>query len=415
MCANRGDEVWLYDTNGNKFFDGYSGLWNVNLGYSNQAVKSAITQQLDELPYSNPLFFSNKIAEKLAIKLCSMINMDMTKVIFACSGSETIEVAIKLVRKYSNLRCKKANLIAVFGNSYHGSYYGSMSASTFEGNRREGYTPLLDGFVSIGIPYMRCKQSDINDDYAVTLIDQLEKTLSNYAGQICALLIEPIIGSGGVIMPPLKYMNYLQEFCTRNDVLLICDEIACGFGRSGEMFGFQNYKLRPDIVTLSKGINNGYLPAGAVCVNSRIVNCFQENEQLLFHLSTQNANPICMASCFATIEQYTDTLLENIKEMGSFWRNCLNTLLEFQCVFDIRVFGLMVAIDLIDINNDAPLSNLELNHIIEICCRRGVIVGDSFVENVLSAILLFPPYCTTKSQIRNAVSIIRQSLIEYMS
>ncbi|MCD8055036.1 MAG: aspartate aminotransferase family protein [Lachnospiraceae bacterium] len=407
-AAERADGVFIYDVRGNRYFDAYSGLWNVNLGYGNEAVRRAMHEQIDRLPFVNPLFFSETHAEKVAEKLCGMVSLEMEKVVFTCTGSEAVEAAIKIARKYFHLEGREFRNIAVFGNSYHGSYYGSMSASNFEGNYRRGYGPLLEGFISLGIPY-KAEGNPMTADQDI--LEELKEWLGVHGEEMSALLIEPVIGSGGVIVPPARYMEMLKTYCEAHKILVICDEIACGFGRTGTMFGFQRFGLRPDIVTVSKGMNNGFMPVGAVCVNRKIVKAFREKKEILFHLSTQNLNPVTMAASFAALEQYTEEMLEQVEESSRFWAVNLAGLKEFSCVREIRICGLMIAIDFVDkLGNPLPLE--QLMELIRLIGKNGVLSGDSHIDGVLSCVLLFPPYTASRQQIRKCVEIIKKSVLE---
>ena len=407
-AAARAEGVFVYDALGRQYFDGYSGLWNVNLGYGNETVRRAMHEQIDRLPFVNPLFFSETHAEQAAEKLCRMVSPDMEKVVFTCTGSEAVEAAIKIARKYFHLEGREFRNIAVFENSYHGSYYGSMSASNFEGHYRQGYGPLLEGFISLGTPY---RAGADREEAERLLAEELVEWLRVHGEKMSALLIEPVIGSGGVIVPPAKYMEILRDYCEAHRILIICDEIACGFGRTGTMFGFQRFGLRPDLVTLSKGMNNGFMPVGAVCVNRETVRPFREKKEILFHLSTQNLNPVAMAASLAALEQYTEEILERIRESSRFWELCLEPLKGFSCVRDIRICGLMIAIDLADEQGD-PLPLDRLMELIGVIGKNGVLSGDSHIDGVLSCVLLFPPYTADRQQIRRCAAAIRKSVLE---
>lgn len=411
IMLDRAEGVYVYDAFSKRYFDANSGLWNVNLGYSNKIIKKAVEDQLEKLPFVNPLYFYPENAARLSEKLCSMLSADITKVFFTCTGSEAIEVAIKLIRKYLSIKNKPQKKIAVFGNSYHGSYYGSMSASYFEGGNRSGYGPLLDGFISLGIPYIRARGSVSNSEAQKQLLLQLNRWLENYGEEICAIIIEPVIGSGGVIAPDKAYMNRLMEYCSENNILVVCDEIACGFFRCGKPFGFQYYGIHPDIVTLSKGLNNGYLPIGATCIGERIAEAFSIRDEFLFHLSTQNLNPLAIAAANATIGQYDDALLEKVNKSSQFWILCLDGLRQLNSVFSIRAYGLMFAVDLQDKDGN-PLSLNRLISLIDRIIDNGVLVGDSYIENVQSSLVMFPPYIASRQDIRRSVSVINKAIIE---
>jgi adenosylmethionine-8-amino-7-oxononanoate aminotransferase len=411
----KGEGVCLYDNYGNKYLDAFSGLWNVNYGYSDTVIKEAIKEQIDKLPYVNPITLSSDQAIELSNLLCGITHDEINKVVYTCSGSESIEAAIKISRKYSNLIGKNKHHIAVMEGSYHGSYYGGMSASVYEENEKVGYGPMLDGFVKLSVPFCRCcKTEEMTEDCKAKILQKLEEELLAYKDDLCAILVEPILASGGVIPLFQEYISRIYSFCKNNDILFICDEVATGFGRTGTMFRFQQFDLKPDLITLSKGINNGYLPLGALCVTKKIEDVFIKNNQILFHLSTQNSNPICLAAALATIKKMqTDNILEKIKGNSEYFRSVLNReLLTFDMVYDIRIYGLMAAIDLVDKESREPIAKELLFKIIGRICSMGCFVGISYVKDVTSSILLFPQFIATKHNIDEIAKTVKLALFE---
>lgn len=263
----RGEQAHLYDSNGKKYVDGYSGLWNVTLGYNDEDIIEAIVRQVKQLPYVNPITLKTPIVSEVSDILCKITHDNISKIVYTCSGSEAIEAAIKISRKYSAMKGKNRKKIAVMENSYHGSYYGSMSASNYEEAEKEGYGPMLEGFISLPLPFSRKKKGNVLDDKEKQyLLQQLEEILETNKDTLCSIIIEPVLASGGVIPLFPEYIYKISEFCKTNDILFVCDEVATGFWRTGSIFCFKKYNIKPDIITISKGINNGYLPLGAVCI-----------------------------------------------------------------------------------------------------------------------------------------------------
>lgn len=408
-----GDGIYLYDENNKKYIDAYSGLWNMHYGYSDVEIKNAIKEQLDQLPYVNPIVMNTRVNNELSNILCNITHRKIKKIIYTCSGSEATEVAIKLCRKYADLKQNKRTKIAVFENSYHGNYYGSMSASYYEGSLKDGYGPMLSGFVSLKTPFCRCcKSGQISKNCLDTMLNKLDEELRLYRDELCGIIIEPVIASGGIMSVPEEYMKRLYEFCLENDVLLVCDEVAAGFGRTGYMFAFQKYKIHPHIITMSKGIDNGYLPLGAVGVSENIVEEFQNADEVLFHLSTQNGNPVCLAAAVANIKKMMDSdIISMVGELSkSFRKSLTRELNRYVSVFDIRIEGLMIAIDLVDEVTQLPISQKKLNLLMQHIYSLGCIVGTSFVEDITSSILLFPQYIIKKAEITQIAKIISQAI-----
>lgn len=412
----KGNGIFLYDDSGRKFQDAYSGLWNVNFGYSDTEIKDAIKQQIDELPYSNPITLGNPKAAELAKILCEITHDDITKVLYTCSGSEAIDAAIKISRKYSRLIGREEqHYIAVISESYHGSYYGSMSASFYDEEEKQGYGPMLEGFIKLVLPFTRhCKTQEMTEEYKNQILHELEDKLEEYKDRLCAVIVEPILASGGVIPLFEEYLLTISSFCQENNILFVCDEVATGFGRTGSMFRFQKFSLKPDIITVSKGINNGYLPLGAVCIDRKIENAFLKENQILFHLSTQNANPICIAAALATIKKMQkNNTLETVNRNSEYFKKILNTeLSDVSMIFEIRIYGLMVAIDLENEVSKKPIRRELLLKIIARIYSLGCFAGISYTKDVTSSILLFPQFIASKSDLDNIVKIVKTALSE---
>lgn len=414
----KGEGVYLYDINGNKFQDAYSGLWNVNYGYSDIEIKNDIKKQIDELPYVNPITLGNSKVIELSNLLCELTHDEIEKIIYTCSGSESIEAAIKISRKYSSLIGKKQYYIAVISESYHGSYYGSMSASFYDSYEKEGYGPMLDGFINLPLPFTRRSKTEEMDEVSkAEILQKLENKLDEYKDKLCAIIVEPILASGGVIPLFEEYLYKLNNFCRNNDVLFICDEVATGFGRTGTMFRFQQFDIKPDIITMSKGINNGYLPFGTVCISRKIKEAFLRENSILFHLSTQNANPICIASALTTIKKMQrENAVKKINIISDYFKKIMLAELEnLSMIFEIRIYGLMAAIDLIDIDTNKPIKKEKLISIIGKVYSMGCITGISFIKNITSSILIFPQYISTEENVENIVSIIKTVLTDIES
>ncbi|MDD2555234.1 MAG: aspartate aminotransferase family protein [Syntrophaceticus sp.] len=409
-----GQGVNLYDKDGKKYFDGYSGLWNMPYGYDDEDIKNAIIDQLNTLPYVNPITINYPKIEELSQLLCRILHKDIDKIIYTCSGSESNEVAIKLARKYSALKGSSRKAIGVVENSYHGSYYGSMSASTYEGKLREGYGPMLSGFVSLPMPFTRdFKIDEFSTECKEKIVSRLNEELAVLKDHLCAIIIEPIIASGGIIPLFDEYIRALYEVCQDNDILFVCDEVATGFGRTGELFCFQHFNIKPDIITLSKGINNGYLPLGATCVTKKVVQQFINNKEIIFHLSTQNGNPLSVAAALANINKMLqDNTLEKVRENSAFISKTIkNDLCKFNSIFDIRCFGMMFAIDIVD-ENDKPIPKEKLSELMQRIYSLGCIMGSAYVEGITSAILVLPPFIATKGDIKKLSKIISKAIIE---
>lgn len=415
----KGNYIHLYDIDGKKYIDAVSGLWNVSLGYSNERISEAVYEQSKKIHYVNPYEFSNEKSTELS-KLIKSVNHDeIDKIFLTCTGSESNELAIKLSRKYQSLKRKfNRNKIGIFKESYHGSYYGSMSASNFEGRYRNGYGPLLSGFVEFSMTYKRCStmREDTKEQAEIVkeLVEQLEKELDENKDTLASIIVEPILGSAGVFEMPNEVIKLLYKFTKKNDILLIFDEVATGFGRTGEMFYYQHHNIKPDVVVMSKSINNGYLPLGAVGVSRKITGIFNMRRELLFHLSTQNCNPLCCTAGIETIKQLKENdykLIHEVKEKGKYTLSELRKRLKNNpIIYDIRGKGLMIAIDLCNEYDNSLLDKRRLEFIVSNLKYNGLICDYNYTENLTSCFTLFLPFIISKEDINIVIDIIHNTI-----
>ena len=317
----KGSGCWLFDANGDKYLDAISGIGVVGLGHCHKNITKAIQKQASKLIHtSNCYRITNQ--ENLGKKLCTIAGMD--KVFFANSGAEANEAAIKITRLYAYNNNIKKPIILTANKSFHGRTMATLSAT---GNPKiqNGFTPLLDTFIYI----------NFND------INAIKSHSKN--PDIVALMLEPVQGESGVIIPNKNYLNEVAQVCKNNNWLLILDEVQTGMGRTGKMFCHQYNNITPDILTLAKGLGNG-VPISACLAKNKIANVFQKNS----HGSTFGGNPlVCQAALtvISTIEK--DNILKNVNQIGQYLLTNLKIKLKkSKKVVEIRALGLMLAIEL---------------------------------------------------------------------
>lgn len=409
----RGEGAYIYNAEGKSYFDGNSGLWNTPLGYANQGIRDYVLEQMDKLSFANPEMFSNDMEEKLADKILAIMPDNMKQVYFTCTGSECTEVAIKVSRKFQRL-CRKPRKmqIAVFNQSYHGNYFGAMSASCYETEFRNQYKPLLDGFIELPLPFSREKEANLSDICA-DIKNQLEENKNTLA----AIFLEPILGSAGVLPIPGELLKWISEFAAKNNILLVFDEISTGMGRTGKMFAFEHYGIKPDMVLLSKGINNGYLPFGAVVLSSKISSAFRMRGDILFHLSTQNGNPICCAAAVETIRQITENdckLVHEVEQKGLYLKERLmEELRESKHFYDVRGMGLMVAVELTERDGETMLNQEKLYQIVLAMKEKGLLCSWNYTEEVTSCVYFMIPYIVSMEELEFVVTTMKDVLMNF--
>ncbi|MGI9494006.1 MAG: aminotransferase, partial [Geminicoccaceae bacterium] len=269
----RAEGCWLWDSDGNKILDGMAGLWCVNVGYGRKELIEAASRQMAELPYYNTFFQSATPASvELAAKLASIAPGEMEHVFFANSGSEANDTAVKLVRYFWNLKGKPEKKIIISRDyAYHGVTLAAASMSGISTMHPQSDLPL-PGFQHIMAPYHFVHGKDHDPDiFGVAAATMLEEKIKEIGpDKVAAFIGEPVQGAGGVIIPSFEYWPKIQEICRKYDVLLIADEVICGFGRTGRWWGSETFSIKPDIMTIAKGLSSGYLPISAIMLGKRV-------------------------------------------------------------------------------------------------------------------------------------------------
>lgn len=408
----KGDGIYVYDENGKRYINAISGLWNLCLGLGNKKVENAIKDQLGNFPYF-PLFnFTHDPAIKLAEKLIKITNNCFSGVYLTCSGSAGVELAIKTSWLYHCVlkKSKKKKIISL-ENSYHGTTYAALSASNLENNRSLKLLPRLDSFDYVKSPY--CYRCPFGNSYPNCQFDcalSIEKLFASRGDTIAALIMEPVLASGGNIVPPYKYFQKVQELCSKYDVLLIVDEVATGMGRSGRMLASELFNIKPDILILSKGLNAGYLPIGAVLFSKQILSVLADNHVNIPHGSTQDGNPISCKAALATFEYFEEeNLVNNVQKVGESLLLKLRETLSYPIIGDIRGVGLMIGIELVE-NKETKktLSFSKITQILLQCIQKGLLVYP--FEKGIS---IFPPLVIDNHEAMKIISILDDVFLNF--
>ncbi|NQX47567.1 aspartate aminotransferase family protein [Paenibacillus tritici] len=406
-----GNGIYLKDNTGKICIDGISGLWNVSLGYRHPEIIKAITNQLHQLPFVNLVDNTNPTTLKYAKRLLELLPASLNKVVYTCTGSESVEVAIKLARKYYALRGNREKKeIVSFASSYHGTYYGSMSASGIDRSISEDYGPKVPGFIFIPVPFSNNRASGCSIEEHIL---NLEVLFEESGDRLAGFMMEPILGSAGVIPVPEKYMQKAKALCEEYDVLLILDEVATGFGRTGIMFAHEQYKVIPDILCLSKGINSGYLPLGATVLSNRIYEAFASTNSHIEHLSTQNGNPIACAAAIATLDVIkNESLLSKVELNGNLLKALINEALgKHKNFHEVRGQGMMIGVSLVKSKSTYECLNMgQIMQITHKLWKNGLLVYPFYTESLTAGFHIIPPFVITPDEISKIVQIIRRVL-----
>jgi taurine-pyruvate aminotransferase len=380
MIADQAEGCWITDHEGNRYLDGMAGLWCVNVGYGRTELADAAYEQLKKMAYF-PLTQSHTPAIQLAEKLNELLGEEYV-IFFSNSGSEANETAFKIARQYHQQKGNPSRYKFISRyRAYHGNSMGALAA-TGQAQRKYKYEPLAPGFIHVAPPDTY-RSNDPIDSPASRLesVKDIERVMTwELSETIAGVIMEPIITGGGVLIPPDQYMKGVKEACEKHGALLIVDEVICGFGRTGKAFGFMNYGVKPDIITMAKGITSAYLPLSATAVKKEIYEAFKGTEEYDYfrHVNTFGGNPAACALALKNIEiMETEQLFDRSKQLGEQLKARLSANLgSHPFVGDVRGKGLLIGIELVkDKASKEPLDGNLVNQVIAGCKKKGLIIG----------------------------------------
>ncbi|APH06306.1 aspartate aminotransferase family protein [Bacillus weihaiensis] len=418
MVIKQAQGAWITDINDHKYLDAMSGLWCVNVGYGRKELAEAAYEQLKKLAYY-PLTQSHEPAIELAEKLNDLLGGDYV-IFFSNSGSEANEVAFKIARQYHQQKNEHSRYKIVSRyRSYHGNTSGALAA-TGQAQRKYRYEPLAPGFIHVPPPdSYRNPEAAGRSPRELQSVQAIDQVMTwELSETIAAVIMEPIITGGGVLMPPEQYMKGVKEVCEEHGALLIVDEVICGFGRTGAPFGFMNYSVQPDIITMAKGITSAYLPLSATAVKREIFEAFKGTDEYdyLRHINTFGGNPTSCALALKNLEiMEEEDLFSRSKEIGARMRAELKTRLQdHPYVGDIRGKGLLIGIELVsDKKLKTPLEGKLVNHVIAGCKQNQLIIGKNgaTVAGFNNVLTLSPPLTIDEDE----VNFILTTLVEELN
>ncbi|MCP4219513.1 MAG: aspartate aminotransferase family protein [bacterium] len=407
----RGEGIYVYDQNDRQYIDAAGALWNMSLGLGQEKILDAMKKQMDTLVYGSLFRRSNPVALQLAAKLKEITPANLTRTILTCTGSQSVEAAIKVVRSYFHITQQPVKKeIVCLKRSYHGTYYGSGTASDLLGMKEES-GPNVPGISHIEAPYCyRCPYGMEYPGCGLKCAEQLEKIAQEKEGRIAAFMMEPILGSGGILVPPKDYFERIAEICKKHNIFLMLDEVATGFGRTGEMFAADLFGIQPDVLILSKSINSGYLPLGATLFCEEIFRPFIENNFSLQFGSTQDGNPVCCASSLATMEIIKqENLLDNCKKMGAKLKEGLNRMIaKSRHIGEIRGEGLMIGVEMVlDKETKTPVETTHIGLVVNFLMANGLLVYPN-----PCGFSMFPPLNITEQEVEKILTVLGNILLQ---
>jgi beta-alanine--pyruvate transaminase len=399
------DGMYYKSHDGRQIMDGSAGLWCVNIGHGRTEVKDAIKAQVDTLEYAPHFQFGQPLSFELAQRLSKITPDGMDRIFFTNSGSEAVDTALKIALAYQRIRGEgtRTRLIGR-ERGYHGVGFGGISVGGMAANRKQ-FGSLLTGVDHMPHTHNLEKQaySKGQPEWGGHLADELEKIIALHdASTIAAVIVEPMAGSTGVLLPPKGYLKRLREITEKHGILLIFDEVITGFGRLGSSFASEHFGVKPDIFTMAKGLTSGYVPMGAVACRNEIYEAFIDNTAAgveLFHGYTYSAHPLACAAAVATLQVYEDdSLFQRVADLAPYWEEAIHGLKGLPNVIDIRNMGLVGAIELAGADG-AP-------------GRRGndamvkAYANGLMIRVAADTIAMSPPYIIEKEEIDTMMSIV---------
>ena len=355
LIITEGKGIYVYDDSGKEYIEGLAGLWCTSLGFGEEALVEAATAQMRRLPYYHGFGHKSTTPDiDLAEKLKEIAPVPMSKVFFVNSGSEANDTVVKLLWYYNNAldRPEKKKIISRL-KAYHGVTVASASLTGLPNNHRDFDLPI-DRILHTDCPhyYRFGAEGESEEDFATRMAESLDKLIRDEGPEtVAAFIAEPVMGAGGVMVPPPTYFEKVQEVLRRHDVLLVADEVICGFGRTGNMWGSQTYHLEPDIITCAKGLSSGYLPIAAVLISDEIYQeLVRESEKIgiFAHGFTYSGHPVSAAVALRTLELMEERkVVDHVRAVAPHFQRRLNAFADHPLVGEARGVGLLGAIEVV--------------------------------------------------------------------
>ncbi|WP_164759715.1 aspartate aminotransferase family protein [Mesorhizobium sp. M5C.F.Ca.IN.020.29.1.1] len=408
-----GDGIYLWDTEGRRLLDGMAGLWCVNVGYGRKELGEVAHQQMNRLAFCNTFFkTSHQPVIELAERLAALTPEGIDNFFFANSGSEANDTAIRLVRSYwAAVERPQRHVVISREYAYHGSTLAGASLCGLPGMHGVAGLPIA-GVAHSAAPYAWAAGKALDDSaYGREAADALEaKILEIGPENVAAFIGEPVMGAGGVITPPPGYWARVQEICRKYDILLVCDEVICGFGRTGEWFGAQSFGIAPDIMCMAKGLSSGYLPISAVGIGTRVAETLRTRPGVYSHGFTNSGHPVAAAVALKNIELIeAEGLVDHVRDVaGPALARRLEALAVHPLVGQVRGIGAMWALELTsDKATRAPFAppGSVATRVRNLCFERGLAT-----RAVREGLVFAPPLIITEAQVNEMADILTSCL-----
>lgn len=408
----KADGVYIWDADGQKILDGMAGLWCMNVGYGRQEIVDAVAEQMKELPYYNTFFQTTHApAVKLAKKLADIAPEHINHVMFTGSGSDANDTILRTVRHYwAAVDKPEKQIIIARKNAYHGSTVAGAALGGMSPMHKQGGS--LPGIEHIDQPYWYGEGGDQDPNaFGLERAQELEKAILRLGeDKVAAFIAEPIQGAGGVIVPPDSYWPEIQRICDKYEILLIADEVICGFGRTGEWFGTNHFGITPDLMTIAKGLSSGYLPLGGVLYSDKVAEVINNSGEF-YHGYTYSGHPAACAAALKNLEIIEEEgLIQRVKnDIGPYMQKRWAELSDHPLVGETRMVGLMGAMELTSDKTTRAKMKSETGTV-GLMCREHCFNNGLVMRHVGDTIIISPPLVISESEVDELVEKARLCL-----
>lgn len=396
------DNIYIYDSDDNKFLDGMSGLWCVNIGYGRKELAEVAKIQMEQLPYYNSFFQTAQLpAIELAELLAEVAPAHINKTFFGCSGSDGNDTVLRMVRHYwASLGHENKNVVISRENAYHGSTMAGGSLGGMKDIHAQGGLPIPN-IEHIQQPFYYREGGDLSlEEFGLQRARALQdKILELGADRVAAFIAEPIQGAGGVIIPPANYWPEINRICQKYDVLLCADEVICGFGRTGEWFGTDTLGIEPDLMTMAKGLSSGYQPIGAVMISDKVAEGLEKQGGEFTHGYTYSGHPVACAVALKNVQIMRDErIIENARDNTmDYLQSKVVQLGQHPLVGEARGMGFLGALELV--KNKETKEKFDDAGTAGATCRDACLKNGLVMRAVGDSMILCPPLIISREQI----------------
>lgn len=412
----KADGVYLWDADGSQYLDAMAGLWCVNVGYGREEIIQAVAAQMQQLPYYNTFFqTTHPPVVELSAKIAELTPEGLNRVFFCSSGSEANDTVLRMVRHYwASVGLPDKHIVISRENAYHGSTMAGASLGGMKPMHKQGGLPI-PGIEHIMQPHWFVNGGELSEEeFGRHAAQALEKKILELgADNVAAFIAEPVQGAGGVIVPPESYWPAIQKICTEHNILLVADEVICGFGRTGNWFGSDTFDIKPDLMAIAKGLSSGYLPIGGVVVSDKVAEGLERGGDFN-HGYTYSGHPACAAAALANIAimQRENLVHQAGTRTAPYFQNRLAEFLSHPNVGQVRGVGLLGAIQLVPGPNRRSFEKADVTGV---KCREFCLANGLVMRAVDDAMIISPPLTISESEVDELFDKAQKSIDQTFS